>query len=273
LCSALFWIRPWHPWTTAAAGRVETLLAFKGESNVVLAASASALATCSVSGEFECGDRIALATLHLVSSAVASPSEAVWWLVQQCFLRFFQARYEEALDFIRQAVGIAERNGMRRTFVMALFHRCVVEFRVLGWTVASTTLAEMQALHVAGYPMAEGILHLLEARYACFRGRHEEAADLAELTRMATLKVRSGYQEMLVGLIEGELLLNAGRIVKASPLIARSRALIEQAYAFDCWRAALVFVEAWLARVEGNEPLVLERLRGSLALAREGGRK
>ncbi len=69
LCSALFWIRPWHPWTAQAARRVETLLARREDPNVALAASASALATCSMSGEFDCGDRIALATAHLLSFA------------------------------------------------------------------------------------------------------------------------------------------------------------------------------------------------------------
>ena len=78
---------------------------------------------------------------------------------------------------------------------------------------------------------------------------------------------------MLFGLLEAELLLDAGRIDKARPLISRSRTLIEQASVFDCWRAALVFVEAWLASVERNRGLVLERLKSSLSLAQEGRRK
>ena len=273
LCSALFWIRPWHKWTAHAAKRVEALLTCGGDPTAALAAAASALATTSMSGEFECGDRIALATGHLVHSPDASPSEAAWWLVHAGFLRFFEARYEDALDFMHQACQIADRNGMHKTFVMCIFHRCAIEFRVSGWTVANATLTEMEAIPGARYPMAEAMLRLLQARRAQFRGRRDEAADLAELTHAATLRIGSRYQEMLFGLLEAEILLDAGRIDKAHPLIARSRTLIEQASVFDCWRAALVFVEAWLALVEGNRRLVLERLRSSLSLAKEGRRK
>ncbi len=273
LCSALFWIRPWHPWTADAANRVEALLACGGDRNAALAAAASALATTSMDGEFDCGDRIALATGYLVDSPSASPTEATWWLVHAGFLRFFEARYEDALDFMHHACQIADRNGMRKTFVMCIFHRCAIEFRVSGWTVANATLTEMEAMPGARYPMAQAMLSLLQARRAQFRGRREEAADLAELTHAATLRIGSRYQEMLFGLLEAELLLDAGRIDKARPLIARSRTLIEQTSVFDCWRAALVFVEAWLASVEGNWRLVLERLRSSLSLAKEGKRK
>src|SRR6185436_10008045 len=78
LCSALFWIRPWHKWTADAAKRVEALLMRVDDRTAALAAAASALATTSMSGEFECGDRIALATEHLIDSPGASPSEATW---------------------------------------------------------------------------------------------------------------------------------------------------------------------------------------------------
>ncbi len=274
LCSALFWISPWHKWTAHAAKRVETLLIGSRDTSAALAAAASALATTSMSGEFECGDRIVLETDHLVDSPGASPSDATWWLVHAGFLRFFEARYEEALAFMHRACQIADRNGMRRTFVMCIFHRCPIEFRVLGWAVANATLNEMESMITgARYPMAEVMLRILQARRAHYRGRPDEAADLVEQTHAATLKIGSLYQEMLFGLLEAEILLNAGRIDKARPLIARSRTLIEQTVVFDCWRAALMFVETWLALAEGNRILMLERLRGSLSLAHQGRRK
>ena len=161
LCSALFWIRPWHPWAERAAHHVEALLARGGDQNGALAAAASALATTSMSGEFDCGDRIAHATAHLVQSPVASPSEATWWLIHAGFLRFFEARYAEALDFMQRACDVAERNGMRTTFGMAIFHRCAIEFRVLGWSTANATLTEMEAFPRARYPMADAMLYFL----------------------------------------------------------------------------------------------------------------
>jgi DNA-binding SARP family transcriptional activator len=252
---------------------VEALLAGGGDPAVALAAAASALSTTSLSGEFECGDRITEATAHLINGRGASPSEAAWWLVWAGYLRFVEARYEEALDFLRRACQVAEGNGMRATFAMTIYTRFMVEFRVSGWAVANATLAEMEAMPRPNYPVGEAMLYVYQARRAQFRGRSDEAADLAELTHVAILRTGSQYQEMLFGMVDAELLLAAGRIEKARPLIAWSRNIIEHAPVLDCFLAALVFDEAWLALVEGRLDLALTRLRESLSRAREGNRK
>src|SRR6185295_12766591 len=207
LCAALFWSRPWHAWAASAARRVETLLMRGGASTVLLAAAASALSTTALTGEFECGDRVTEATVHLVDERGASPSEAAWWLVWAGYLRFIEARYEEALAFLRRACQVAEKNGMRTTFAMTIYTRFMVEFRVSGWTVANATLAEMEAMPRPNYPVGEAMLYVYQARRAQFRGRRDEAADLAELTHSAILRTGSLYQEMLFGLVDAELLL------------------------------------------------------------------
>src|SRR6185295_18204989 len=135
------------------------------------------------------------------------------------------------------------------------------------------TLAEMEAMPRPNYPVGEAMLYVYQARRAQFRGRRDEAADLAELTHSAILRTGSLYQEMLFGLVDAELLLNAGRVEEARPLIARSRNLIERAPVHDCFLAALVFDEAWLALVAGRSDLALGRLKQSLSLAKEGNRK
>ena len=78
---------------------------------------------------------------------------------------------------------------------------------------------------------------------------------------------------MLFGLIESDLLLDAGRVEKARPKIACSRALIERAPVFDCWRTALLFIEAWLAFSDMDHALAVDKLRESLSLASEHNRK
>ena len=273
LCSALFWSRPWHPWAADAAERVEALLTHQSDPNVALAAASSALATTALSGDFSCGDRIALATEHLVGSSRASPSEAAWWLNWAGYLRFLEARYDEALAFLRRAYHVAEANGMRAMLSMTVYHRFMVEFRVSGWAVADATLSRMEAMPRPTYPVGEAMLFVYQARRAQFRGRRDEAADLAELTHAAILRTRSQYQEMLFGLVDAELLLDAGRIEKARPMIARSRELVDRAQVFDCFWAAVVFDEARLAQVEGNHALALARLRESLSLAKDRNRK
>ncbi len=174
LCSALFWSRPWHPWTVSAAHRVEALLSREKDPAIALAAAASALSTTSLSGDFKCGDRIAEATAQLVDAPGASPSEAAWWLVRAGYLRWVEARYEEALDFIRRACQVAESNGMRATFAITIYTRFMVEFRVSGWTVANATLAEMEAMPRPNYPVGEAMLYVYQARRAQFRDRCDE---------------------------------------------------------------------------------------------------
>jgi ATP/maltotriose-dependent transcriptional regulator MalT/DNA-binding SARP family transcriptional activator len=274
LCSALFWIRPWHPWTQGAPGRVEALLPRAQDRNVALAAASSTLATVTFCGQFECGDRIAAATRHLVDAPGASPTQAAWWLVHAGFLRFFEARYDEALDLMHEADCIADSNGIRKSFVMAVFHRCAVEFRARGWGSAAQTLSEMEAsLSDVRYPMAEAMLLFLKARRAYAAGQHGTAADLAEQAEAATLRIGSRYQEMLFGLIGADLLAGDGRVARARALLERSRALIERTPAFDCWRAALALLYAWCAWVEGDRDLAFLTLRQALALAKDDKRR
>ena len=273
LCSALFWSRPSHPWTASAAHRVEALLARQSDPNVVLAAASNALATAALSGDFDCGDRIALATERFVDSLAASPSEAGWWLNWAGYLRYMEARYEEALEFLQRACQLAEANDVRTMLTMSIYHRFMVEFRVSGWSVANATLLRMEAMPRPSHPIGEAMLYVYQARRAQFRGRPDEAADLAELTDAAILRTGSRYQEMLFGLVDAELLLDAGRIEKATMMIARSRKIVERAPVFDCFRAALAFDEARLAQVQGDQALAVKRLRESLSLARERNRK
>jgi ATP/maltotriose-dependent transcriptional regulator MalT/DNA-binding SARP family transcriptional activator len=273
LCWVLFWNRPWHPWTVSAAQRVEALIACSSDPNVALRAASSALAQTTMRGDFASAERIALATGHLAHRPGASPSDAAWWLVQVGYLRFFPARYEEALEFMRQACQLAEMNGMRATFATTILHRCMVEFRAYGWDIADATLAEVEAMRPLKYPMPQAQFWVYQARRAHSCGRLDEAADWAELTHSAILTTRSQYQEMLYGLCDSEILLAAGRIEKARSIIARTREIIERAPVFDCWRAALVFDEAWLAEVEGKRAVALARLRESLLLAKERNRK
>jgi DNA-binding SARP family transcriptional activator len=226
-----------------------------------------------LTGQFERGDAIAERALHMVASPDASPPHAIWTLLQVGYLRFSEARYEEALDCVRRACGVADANGLRATFVHVFMFRFMIEFRVAGWDVANATLAEIERLPRPAGAMAQGLLHVYQARRAQFAGDCEEAANLAEMTHAAMLRTGSPYQEMIFGLIDGELWLNAGRVEKARQAIARSREIVERSPIFDCFLAAVVFCEAFLARAEGKGESCMERLTQALALAREGRRR
>lgn len=269
LCAALFWLRPWHARTTDCIARVESLLRSVHAPSVALSAASSALATASFSGEFEAGESILAMTAHLVQSPEASPTEAAWWCVLAGFMRFFEARYEDALELLKQGEDIARKNGLEKTLVMATLHRIAVEFRVHGWPVARRTFETIRGTRTR-YPMAAGMLNAYEARIAHWEGRRDQAAEFA--MRMFDDGRRSGsrYQEMLFGMLAAELLIDAGRGEEAAALLQASEDLISRAPALTCWRAPARLIRSRLALVREDTASAAALLGESLRLAAAG---
>jgi LuxR family maltose regulon positive regulatory protein len=121
--------------------------------------------------------------------------------------------------------------------------------------------------------MTDAIRDLLRARRAAHFGDMDEAASLAAGSDRAVMASGSRLEEMLLGLCNADILLEAGRVDEAMPLLSRAHSLLERAPVYDCWYAALRWIEAWHALLAGNRPRALDRLRGALALARTGQRR
>ena len=273
LCNALFYLKPWHPSIVPAYQRVGDLLPHCTDPSVALAAATAVVAMSSLSGDFERGNAVVLATESYAAREAASPSDAAWWFFHVGFLKFYEARYEEALDYFQKGSRVADTNGLRAALREVMLVRFAVEFRVVGWSAANTTLAEVESMPRSNRPMSEALLTVYLARRASSRGQKQAAADLAAVTDQAVLRCGSSYQSMLFGLVDAEILLDAGRIEASMPLIMRSRALVERTPVYDCWRAALLLVEAWRAHVATDRAKTLTLLRESLALAGEGNRR
>ena len=273
LCMAFTYVRPWHPWALGSAQKLQTLLTNDPNPAVALSVMANGLAMSSQTGQFDCGDRIAAVAEQLLSTADASPADSVWAWMQIGYLRFAEARYAESLEALHKACKVATDNGLRSPFVHALMWRFMVEFRVSGWEVATATLEEIENLPFPAYATSEALLRVYQARREQFRGKHDAAVDLADASHHAILRAGSVYQEMLFGMIDGELWLDAGRIAQGRLAIARVRQILDRSPIFDCFRAALVFCESFLARAENDRETCLAKLRESLALARHGNRK
>ena len=273
LCMALFHVRPWHPLTTPAYRQVETLLPQSMDASVVLGTATGALIVSQLGGRFEEGDRIALAAEAFVSPDSASPSQTAWWLAQVGFLRYVEARYEEALDYLAKARCIADANGLRTLLEVVVYWHFMVEYRVVGWTAASATLAQLEVMPRSTQPMAVAQHCLFKARQAMHLGHSQEAARLATSSDEAVMRTGSRFQVMLYGLCNADILIDARCPREAKPLLSRARALIERSPAYDCWRAALVFLEAWEAEAESDRARVRDLLAQSLALARQGSRR
>jgi LuxR family transcriptional regulator, maltose regulon positive regulatory protein len=273
LCMALFHVRPWHPLTISSYQRVEELLPHCNDTSVALAAAMGALVVSGLCGDLECGDRITRATESLALQDTASPTEAAWWFAQVGYLRFVQARYEEALDSLDRGLRIADANGLQVVLPEIMLWRYTVEFRAFGWVAANATLEAVHAMPRARSPMAMAMLLLFQARRESHRGNAEQAAKLAMLSVQAAMRTGSRMQEVVFSICCADILIAAGRIEESKPLVSHSRALIERATIYGCWRAVQLLLEAWLASKENDSERTLMYLRQSLTEAREGSQR
>ncbi len=274
LCSALLWVKPWHRWTSLATERVETLLTHATDPVVILAAATNALSTCAISGDFERGERLLAATSHLQETPGVSPSDAAWWCARGAgHLRFLQADYDGALRWMQRGCDIADRHGMRETFTMTIYSRYMVEFRVARHGISDATMTEMLALPRPRSAVGEAMFYVYQARQAQLRGQRAAAADFAELTQRAIERTGSPYQELLFGLVDAELLVDAGRFDRVPALIERARELVDRCPIFDQFRGVVPLCESLLALAKGDRLCASELLKQALALSQHGNRR
>ena len=273
LCMALFHVRPWHPLTEPAFQQVGTLLPQCTDASVVLGTATGALIVSQLGGKFEEGDRIALVAEAFASPDSASPSQAAWWFAQVGYLRYVEARYEEALDYFAKARRIAEANGLRTLLEVVVFWRFMVEYRIVGWPAAGATLAKLEAMPRSTQPMRVAMHFLFKARQAMHHGQSQEAAIFAASSDQAVLRMGSCFEAMLFGLCNADILIAARCTREATPLLSRARALIQRSPAYGCWRAASLFLEAWEAESENDRVPARDLLAQSLSLARQGNQR
>ncbi len=273
LCIALIYVRPWHAFTMLAPRKVEELLPRCADPKVGLTAGIGAISTCMLAGEFERGDRLAEMTKNLAQRDTASPSEAAWWHCQVGYLGLVEAKYESALESLAAARRIAESNGLRTALMDIMLHQTTVEYRAKGWTVANETLNAVEALARSSPPGNQSLYFLLKARRSRHRGQGEEGSVLAMNSYRSAVASGSRLWEMIIGLCVADLLIDAGDPEQALPLIARSKELIDQSPSYDCWRAALAFLPAWLTYAAGDRTTASAQLRDGLKLAHAGRRR
>jgi DNA-binding SARP family transcriptional activator len=273
ITSGTFYLRPWHPLAQTARQRVQQLLDLESDPTVALMAATTTLCSDSESGNVEMGDALAARVAPLADRPEASPSARAWFLYSVAGLRFFQARYEESLEYFDAACKAASGSGLHATLAYIRLTRVIVEYRLCGWATASATLREFE---LQAQPMRPYLLTLLrnyQARRAYYQGRSDEAGTLAASSQEAIRRVGSPQLSMEYGLFNADILIGAGRLAEARDILATARDILSRSPVLDRCRAGLVLCEAFLAQAEGDAKAALDRLRQALALAKEGERR
>jgi ATP/maltotriose-dependent transcriptional regulator MalT/DNA-binding SARP family transcriptional activator len=267
LSFAAFLVRPWHPCMAVSLDRVEALLSSVDNATLALEAATSALWVTTQSGQMDRCDWLANMVDSLASQPGVSPVLAAWGLFQVAHQRFNRADYEGALTYFDRVWSIAKVNGLGRVLTSALTFRFMVEFRLRDLAAAEAAMQRIEALPPPKHALSQALLTCYRARLAQVRGEPRVAADFAERSHAAVLHTGPGFFQAIYGLINGEILLGAGRSAQARLLIERSRALIERSEILANLRASLALVEAWLAEQEGREEDSLRLLREALKLS------
>jgi pentatricopeptide repeat protein len=272
LAVLLFW-RPWHPAGKGARQKVQRLVECEPDTAVALAAAATALVTDTMTGSLEEGERLLAVIEPLTQRAEASPSDSAWFLYGAAYLRFVQARYEEALHYLARAMRAASDAGLQNALSDLRLYRVMVEFRAPGWHVGDITLRELKAQPPPSRPMSLALLRIYQARRAHHFDRWEEAAEMAVRCQEAISQVGAPQNLMTFGLFNAEILIGAGRYGEARPLLARSVSTIARSPILDCWKAAAGLCEAFLADAEGRREDAASLLTLALSDAEAGNRR
>lgn len=267
LLSAAFFTRPWHDCIFPGLARIESLLEVAGETGIALNAAASALVVASRSGDMERADRFAPIVERLAGQDGRSPVERAWGLFQVAHQRFVKADYEASLDYFDRTWSLAESNGLQAMLTAALSFRFMVEFRLRDRATVDACMRRIRALPPPRHAFSQALRICYEARHAQIRNEPQAAADFAARAYSRILCTGAAFHEVCYGLICGEILLAAGRVREARPLIERSRALVERSQILSNFGASLALVEAWLAEREGrdldSQRLLRDALEGS----------
>jgi LuxR family transcriptional regulator, maltose regulon positive regulatory protein len=262
-----FFSRPWHPCIVPSFDRVEALLGRVRNPSMALEAATSALTVAFQSAQLDRCDRLASLVQSLSVAPDVSPVLSAWGMFQLAHQRFIRADYSGAAECFERVWSIAESNALGKVLTAALMHRFMIDFRLRDLAAAEVAMEQIEALPPPAHSLSRGLLNCYRGRLAQVRGETQLGADLALCSHADIVQTGAGFTEAIYGLINGEMLLAAGRTATARPLLERSRALLERSEILANLRPSLLLVQAWLAQQEGREQDCLALLREALLLS------
>lgn len=270
LSNALMMYRPMHPMADVLAQETIDLLRRCDDPDVSIEAAIGAMHLEFIAGRFDTADRLADAIVPLIDSAMSGPCEMIWAFIHLGYLRFYQARYESALEHFSKACDLADQDGLRSMSALALMLRCMVEFRVCGWRAANATLREVERLQLPDTPGIRALLLIFQARRAEANGRLYEASMLAEASYRINEQTGAIHRRLVWRLFCGEVLVAAGRSAVAREWFDMSKSILARSGIYKSHVANLLLCEAFATRQEGDLAAALVQLREALQVAQIG---
>lgn len=259
-----FFVVPWHPCIPSAFGRIQSLLQSPRATTASLPAAISALTVATQSAQMDLSQRLREVVRRLAACGDASPLLSSWGLFQVAHSYFVNGQYEESLETFDRIWSLAQEHDLKKPVTAALMHRFMIDFRLSDTRTAEGTMARIEMLPAPTNDYSRSLLACYRGRLAQLRGDLQAGADHARESQMYMARTSSRHHEFLYGLINAEMLMRAGRLADARPLLVRSREIVERSPILANMRASVTMVEAWAATMMGDRDSGLGLLQNAL---------
>lgn len=266
----LFYACPNHPAVEDAPTRILEVLAQPPSGSGRLAVATGGISMSTDRGLLEVADEMAERARPLLDDPQVNASEAAWFHRAVGYMRFYQARYEEAILAFDAGAAVARDAGLREIASELLLNRFMVEFRSVGWEKACETLREVESTPLSPVPMRLALLRIYQARRASWQGDHAAAARLAVESQVEVAQIGTPHQIMVFSLYNAEVLTRNDQFELAESLVTKSAEIVTGAPVLAAWLPSVRLVQAFLAHRRGDAPKALRLLRDSLTLAQVG---
>jgi DNA-binding SARP family transcriptional activator len=263
-----FFVRPWHPCIGPALDRIESLLSIVQATSIALPAATSALTVASQTSQLERTVRLRERVERLATNEDAGPATVCWALFQVAHSYFLCADYASTESLFNRIWSIAKANELTRVLTSTLTHRFMIDFRLRDLAAAEASMRAIERLPAPTHPLSRGLLACYRARLSQVQGYQQAAAAYAIESDAEIRRTGAAVQEAIYGLINGEILLSAGRLEQARALLTRARQLILRAPLLCNLQPALLVVEAWYNELEGHGGEARRLLRDALTRSR-----
>ncbi|MCC7547977.1 MAG: hypothetical protein IT532_09435 [Burkholderiales bacterium] len=270
LAWSAFFVAPWHACIAPALSRIHVLLGEALAAPARLAAAISALTIASQSAQMERSRQLREMVQQLAASDEVGPLLSCWGQFQVAHSFFLDAEYGTAIERFDRIWSLAQAHGLRQVLTAALMHRFMIDFRLSDPRTAEATLQRIEALLAPKSDYSRSVLVCYRGRIAQLRGDLSTGAKFARESQRLMVRTGSLYHEFLFGLINAEMLLHAGLLPDALPLLGRSREILQRCPVLAILNAAIVIVEAWAAEKNGQGRDSRILLRSALEETRAG---
>ncbi len=265
---ANIWLHPAHPRIHQTALRMLELLDSNAGLGTKVSAAAAALQYAKNAGQLSLGDCfLARIDALLAESETPAHLQTMWAVSRGCHL-YGLGKLDEAETALRQAADLAHDQGLPQFEKHALEFLAYIYAFLGRQQSAESVLAAHERLPDRHTPVVRAN-HLLGRVFALqLAGKPDQALRTAGLAVEAARETGAPFFVIAWMAALAGVLAEAGQFAEARQYVLEARALA-RGTCYEVFEGLLLFDEAYVAHLQGNESAVSVHLQASLAWTRQ----